>query len=362
MTITIKLFLKRAVKAVLPYGILVVYRYLKNRSCQKKPLRKKYQLPTSVSIEASTLCQLNCKSCYMRKNNSGTMGKGYLKFSDFKKFLYNHKFIKNIDLSNSGEIFLNPDLIHIVKYAFENGIGLTANGGVNFNTVSDEVIEALVKYNFKSMTISIDGASKEIYSTYRINGDFDTVIDNIKKLNLMKQKHGSKFPKLTWQYILMEHNENDVIKAKRMAEELNMSIRFKRTWDKGYIPKNVEMLKKETNLKYLTREDEITKEKRPYAAGSLCYQLWNSPQINWDGRLLGCCCVFNDDFGVNVFKIGLKRAVNSKRYKYAKKMIQGKVNPPKSIKNIPCCNCPNYKIMRETGSYLEEPIQNFIIR
>ena len=74
-------------------------------------------LPTSVCIDASTLCQLNCPSCYMRLENSGGVGKGFLKYKDFKKFLDDHKFIKRIELSNSGEVFLNPELPKIIKYA-----------------------------------------------------------------------------------------------------------------------------------------------------------------------------------------------------------------------------------------------------
>ena len=320
-------------------------------ACNKSLKTVDDTLPKMVRIDASTLCQLNCKSCYMRKNNSDTMGRGYLKFADFKNFIQNNNYIKAIELSNSGEIFLNPDLLHILKYAFENNIGLQASNGVNFNHVSDEVLEALVKYNFRTMTISIDGASQEVYSLYRVNGNFDIVIENIKKLNDYKQKYHSPFPVLIWQFILMKHNENDVIMAKMMAKELKMRIFFKLTWDTGYIPENVEMLKRETGLQHLSREEVFRNEGKVYMH-ALCHQLWVSPQINWDGRLLGCCSVSTDDFGVNVFEIGLKNAIDSENYQYAKKMLQGKVDIPPNVKNLPCVNCKKYKIMVETGHYI----------
>jgi len=289
-----------------------------------------------VRIDASTLCQLNCKTCYMRKHNSGTVGKGYLKFSDFKNFVDRNKYVTKIELSNSGEIFLNPDLIHIIKYAYENNIELTAVNGVNFNTASSEVIEALVKYKFRLMSISIDGASPETYSIYRVNGNFNTVIDNIKKLNSYKSKYNSEYPKLRWQFVIMEHNETEVIKAKEMAKELGMEINFKLTWGSDYVPKNVDMLKKETGLKFLTRKESLEVGLDLY---NTCNQLWTSPQINWDGRLLGCCTVFNDDFGVNVFEIGLEKALNSENYNIAKKILKRKIDVPENTKNIPCANC-----------------------
>ena len=304
----------------------------------------------SVCLEACALCQLNCKTCYMRKNNAVTVGKGYLTFSNFKNFLLNNMFIKNIELSNNGEIFLNPDLIHIIKYAFENKVSLTANNGVNFNSVSDDVLEALEKFKFKNMTISIDGVTQETYSEYRKNGNVNTVLNNIKRLNYFKIKHNMKFPKLRWQYIIMEHNENDVIKAKRIAKELGMEIYFKLTWDRDYIPKNTEMLKKETGLKWLTRE-EVPKKGNvlPYAD---CYQLFKNPQINWDGRLLGCCCAAYSDFGINVFEVGLEKACNSENYSIAKKMVLGEIDAPKNAKNIPCVNCTIYKTMKKENLYL----------
>jgi MoaA/NifB/PqqE/SkfB family radical SAM enzyme len=222
------------------------------------------------------------------KNINEILGSGYLKYKHFKQFLDKHKFIRAIELSRSGEIFLNPELADIIKYAYEKGVVLTADNGVNFNNVSDETLEALVKYRFRSMTISLDGASQEIYSVYRVNGDFNKVIDNIKRLNRYKEAYKSDYPKLLWQYILMEHNECDIAEAKRLAQELKMTIYFKLTWDVNYKPHDSEMIKRETGLKFLSREEVLANSGKLYSY-AMCYQLWNSPQINWDGRLLGCC-------------------------------------------------------------------------
>ena len=52
--------------------------------------------------------------------------------------------ILSIELSNWGEIFLNPELKEIIKYAYSKKIGLFADNGVNFNNVSDEVLECLI--------------------------------------------------------------------------------------------------------------------------------------------------------------------------------------------------------------------------
>ena len=316
-----------------------------------------YQLPDSVRIDASTLCQLDCPACYMRLNDSGFVGKGYVKFDDFKNFIDRHSYIKSVELANNGEIFLNPDISSIIQYAFKKNVKLRANAGVNFNTVSDEVIKALVKYRFAVMTISIDGASQDVYSAYRRNGNYNRVLENIKKLNKYKKEYKSDYPKLVWQYVIMEHNEDDVINAKVQAKQLDMEIRFKLTWDRNYTPKKTEMLTKETGLLFFTRESRVANDTKKINRFAACKQLFTDPQINYDGRLLGCCCVYKSDFGVNVFEIGLEEALKSDQVSYAKKLLQGKLAPASLSEHlqkvIPCIDCGYYKQMVQSEVYIE---------
>jgi MoaA/NifB/PqqE/SkfB family radical SAM enzyme len=275
----------------------------------------------------------------MRLNNGGTMGKGYLSFDNFRKLIESNPFINEVELSNSGEIFLNPDLVDIMEYAYSKGVRLTAFNGVNFNHVTDTQLESLVKYHFYGMSISIDGASQDIYSKYRVNGDFDTVIENIKKLNEYKKRYNSNNPLLEWQYIIMEHNELDVPAAKMKAKELGIPIRFKLTWDNSYQPKHTDMLKKETGLRALTRNDYQTMMKKTYAGTGTCDQMFLSPQINWDGRLLGCCEVFKEDYGVNVFEIGLRKALQSRKFIDAKRFLLQTVPEKMTDSDFPCLKC-----------------------
>ena len=186
--------------------------------------KSKDELPKRIRIEACSLCQLNCPACTTRRleKKAPKDWLGYLKFDDFKKFVDDNKF-DEIELSNNGEIFLNPELDEIIKYAYYKDISLTAGNGVNLNTVSEATLENLVKYKFKKMTVSLDGATPETYKIYRVGGDFNKVIDNIKKINYFKKKYNSEFPKLTWQFIPFGHNEHEILLAKKKAQELNIS-------------------------------------------------------------------------------------------------------------------------------------------
>jgi len=293
-----------------------------------------------VRLEAASICQLKCPLCPTGKGltKKDTIGWGYLKFRDFKNFVDGNSKVKEIELSNWGEIFLNPELKDIIKYAHIKNIALTAGNGVNLNTVREDIIESLVKYKFRHLNVSIDGATNETYKIYRVGGNFDRVIENIKKINCYKKKYNSKYPKLSWQFVIFGHNEHELPLAKKMAQELGMKFRPKFNWNQSYSPvKNNRFVSEESGFGVTTKKE--FKQKTKIEAFAPCQQLWISPQINWDGKLLGCCVNRYGDFG-NVFEKGLKECLKSEKYIYAKKMILGKVKPRK---DIPCYDCHYYK-------------------
>lgn len=305
------------------------------------------KLPHRVRIDICTCCQLNCRDCYMRHSNYGKVGRGYTKASQFELFIKQNPYIKEIEISNSGEIFLNPDLEEILEIAYKYGVTLTANNGVNFNTAQKKTIEKLVSFQLKSMKISLDGASEDVYKQYRKNGSFQKVIENIKLINAYKKQYNTIYPLLTWQYIIMDTTQDvtEIQAAKSMAHSLGMDISFKKTWNEDFIPDFPEILEKETGLSFSTNS--------PFLFNwNPCLELWNSPQINWDGRLLGCCCVYLDDFKCNVFELGLENALKTKEVLYAKDLLQGYVSLDSTI-DIPCNTCKEFLKMTRKNEFLK---------
>ena len=304
--------------------------------------------PTQIRLDASSVCQLKCPLC---PTHSGTarsaVGTGFLKLPDFKELLRKNPRLRDIELSNYGEMLLNPHLLDILPYAYEHGVALRADSGVNLNTANDELLDGLVKYRFRSMTCSIDGASEETYRQYRVNGSFSTVIENLRKLNAAKARHQSDFPELTWQFVAFGHNEHEISQARELAAALDMKFRLKLSWDSDFSPvADEELLRRE--LGAANRDEYRQRLGSPYAS-QICYELWNSPQVNWDGRVLGCCRNFWGDFGANAFTEGLEASVNSPWMRYARQMLLGK-KPARD--GIPCSSCDLYSDMRTRGKWL----------
>jgi len=293
-----------------------------------------------IRIEASSKCQLKCPICPTAtgENRRRPIGWGNLSFQNFQVFVDRYTGIRKIELSNWGEMFLNPELLEILRYGHEKGVVLTAGNGVNLNTARDDVLEALVKYQLRAMTVSIDGATNESYRQYRVGGDFDKVIQRIEKINHYKELYNSPYPKLVWQFIIFGHNEHEIAQAREMADRLNMLFFPKLNAYSVYAPvKDQDAVKKDSGLTVASREEFKQKGKRYY--GMPCEQLWFSPQVNWDGKLFGCCVNGWMDFG-NVFESGLTECIKGERYQYAKQMLMG---VKKARKDMPCTTCPYYR-------------------
>jgi len=120
-----------------------------------------------------------------------------------------------------------------------------------------------------------------------------------------------------------------------LAEELNMIFKPKLNALITYSPiKDKEFVKKKSGMEVVSRDEYKEKFNKTYLTP--CKQLWLIPQINWDGKLLGCCVNKWGDYG-NVFKDGLEKCINSEKYLNTKKMLLGII--PKDNESTPCSNC-----------------------
>ena len=306
--------------------------------------------PRRIGVEASSFCQLRCPSCpTTSKAIHPAVGSGFLTLDHFRKIVDDNPWIAEIELSNYGEILLNPDLLEIVKYAYQRGVGLTAKNGVNLNNAKEEVLEGLAKYKFRAMFCSIDGASQATYQLYRVKGNFETVIDNIKKLNSCKRRYRTKYPRLVWRFIVFGHNEHEIPQARRMARELGMGFRLKLSWDAELSPiRDEDFVTRELEIDAASREEYKEKHGVDYMQ-HICHDLWDQPQINWDGKVLGCCRNFWGDFGGDAFKDGLYASINSERMNYAREMLLGHL-PARD--DIPCTTCNIYLGRKADGKWL----------
>ena len=282
------------------------------------------------------------------------MGTGLLAVEAVRDVLEANQDLVAIELSNCGEMFLNPAMPEILRLCHARKVAVSAANGVNLNTASPEALEAVVRFGMRLMSVSIDGASQESYARYRVGGQFDAVITNIVRINAHKRRLGSKFPVLRWQFIVFGHNEHEIAAARAMADALGMQFALKLSWDDDFSPvHDAASVRQVMPEGVINRAEFAAKTGKPYAA-PICHQLWDTPQVSWDGKMLGCSRNVWADFGANAFTDGLLAAVNSERMAYARQMLLARA-PPRA--DVPCTTCELYRAMQTSGRYLErEPL------
>jgi MoaA/NifB/PqqE/SkfB family radical SAM enzyme len=312
-----------------------------------------FSRPRSVALDLSTACQLKCPSCPTATGAiAKTLGAGFLTLEHFKKFLRDQPWVSDMELSNWGEAFLNPDFEEILRHAYERRVSVHIENGANLDRVSAQALESVVKYRLRSLTCSIDGASHEVYSAYRVKGDLDRVLGNIRQINSFKKRYNSPYPALRWQFVAFGHNTHEIDKARGMARDLGMTFSLKLSWDDLYgnlfsPVVDRELVRKESELGVADRAEYEEKFGRSYIARS-CHQLWLRPRINFDGRLLGCSINHWDDFG-NVFRDGLEACLNSEKMQRTKRMLMGL---SEADDGSPCLRCQVYVSMSQKNSWV----------
>jgi MoaA/NifB/PqqE/SkfB family radical SAM enzyme len=304
--------------------------------------------PTAIHLDICSICQLDCPLCITKEGRS-VIGSGSLKSEDFKRLVDQNPWIGKIEFANKGEIFLNKDLVQILRYAHERNVSTDMGHGVNLNHASEDMLEALVKYQVARLRVSIDGITQETYQTYRVGGNLARVIENIKKINDYKEKYQSSKPHLIFQFIVFGHNEHEIARVGLLARLLKMEMCF----FLNRVPDELSV-RDRTRVRqfvgYADRGESLLKEGKNYMRHK-CYQMWIKPHINWDGKLLGCSSNVWGSYAGRVFDSDLGEQFNNEKMQYCRDMLMGK-KPPRE--DIPCTKCVNYRDLLETGNWLTE--------
>jgi len=288
--------------------------------------------PSKISIESGNLCNLRCPLCPTGQQDK-TARKGFITFDVFKRIIDEiGKHLTLIRLYNWGEPLLNKDLLKMIQYAKERHIDIKISTNLSMK-MEDEQIEVLLKSGLSKIYISCNGASRETYMKYHVGGDFDLVMNNMKRLNAKKHVLSECRTSLVWLFHVFKHNQHEINKARELAEKMGIKIKvskmrpdmgkevFETTQqaierDKAWLPDNPEF--------------SVISKKRRKRIG--CTLPWTEIMINWDGNILPCCAVYSEKhaFG-NILENSFAEIWNNEMYVSARKEILGRKNTKHTI-------------------------------
>jgi hypothetical protein len=136
-----------------------------------------------------------------------------------------------------------------------------------------------------------------------------------------------------------------------MAQDLDMTFAVKLSWEDLYADafspiRDAELIRRESGLGVANRREYREKYGRAYL--NLCAGMWSSPQINYDGRVLGCSVNYWGDYG-NAFQEGLGACLTNERMNGAREALLGR---RALAEDAPCARCRVYRERQENQDWV----------
>ena len=241
--------------------------------------------PFILTVEPTNICNLRCPLC-VTGNGKMTRQTGLMTFDTFKTLIdKTGDYLFYLLLYQQGEPFINKEFIRFVQYAKEKRIFVTTS--TNAHYFDPETAQATVASGLDSIIVSIDGAEQETYAKYRVGGSLQQVLDGVRNLVNEKKHQHSKTPVIYIQFIVMQHNEHELARMKRLTRELGANRLLVKKVQVETVAEACAWLPQQESLKrYKIEQDALTPKK---TGRGPCPRPWTSSLVNWDGTVVPCC-------------------------------------------------------------------------
>ncbi|MBI04972.1 MAG: radical SAM protein [Pelagibacteraceae bacterium] len=273
------------------------------------------EYPPLVQIEPTSMCNYRCIFCYQtddvfNKKKSGHMG--HMKFDLYKKIIDEiENNVQFVTLASRGEPLMSPDFAKMMDYSKDKFINFKIN--TNASMLNESKIHSILKNNISTLVFSADAADGESYKKYRVNGNLEKVLNNIRLFNTIKNKDYPESRIITRVSGVKYSEEQDLNEMQDFWGELVDQVAFV-----NYLPwENV----------YNTDKNEIL---------TPCSDLWRRMFVWWDGKANPCDVDYKSELSVgNANEYTVKELWNSENYNNLRLMHLNKLRNKQS----PCNKC-----------------------
>lgn len=178
--------------------------------------------PLKLELDITSQCNLRCVMCYLALDRFSKRERVDLSLSEFELIAEQvFPYCSHVSLSIGTEPLLNgrcEDMIEVARRYGVPWIYLNTNALL----LNEERIERILGSGLHGFAISIDAATEETYERVRAGGRFARLMTNIRALNEAKQRHGSRYPVLTFNFVMMRSNIHELPALVDLAHELDV--------------------------------------------------------------------------------------------------------------------------------------------
>lgn len=203
------------VQWILRNGVARLSEYIVHRYKFKNypRLKKLDPFPLHLLIEPTSICNLRCTMCSQSDESFQT--KEYLGMMDidfFKRLVDQavENDCKALTLASRGEPTLHKNFGEMLLYCNNKFLELKIN--TNAVSLDDELSQQILEAGVDIVVFSVDSYFKEQYEEIRIGGNFETVLQNIKrfsKLKLSKDDYRKTATRVHGVYLGKEQSKKD---------------------------------------------------------------------------------------------------------------------------------------------------------
>lgn len=249
--------------------------------------------PTSVMIELTNECQLECITCPRDKTDAFDYEIGTMSFENFKHIFGQFESdIETLDLTGLGESLMHPEIFDIIRWIRSRRkvhIYLTTNTIL----LTKKTVEKFRQDPVNTLCISIDGTTQQQFASVRGNLNFERLKERVS-YTVEQLKDRMQFIMCV---VLVKENLDDMPAFVELASELGMrqlSLKpinlvansIPSSYYQIYRTDKFQQLA-ETSLR-LGREKGIQVD--VFEIGKyFCVFPWDPIYVTWDGYLVPCC-------------------------------------------------------------------------
>jgi len=273
--------------------------------------------PYILFVDMFNTCNLKCPLCVMGRRKV-IHRDALMDIEHYKRVVMPLKdYLIQVFLYNNSEPFLNNDIYDIIALNRKWNIGSVVSSNLSLKVDSRRLVESGLEY----LILSADGLTQDVYSQYRINGNLEMVINNIKSIVDMKRSIRSKTPFIEWQSLVTSKNEHQLEEIKDYAYSLGVdtvrfaNINFYSNQDElfktqqEWLPSKPEFRSFEKAI----QSDDKKRKRKP------CYWLWRTAIISSNGEVIPCCLFDTMDWG-NIFEQSFPEIWNNNYYLKARRL------------------------------------------
>lgn len=295
-------------------------------------------LPLHFQLEPARGCNLRCRMCQVPDYTPDQWKN--MSLEQFK-LIFDQIQPTNVALSGSGEPFLNPELLDIVRYAKAGHASVLTT--TNF-TLCTKKLEEIVRSGLDLIKISLDATTPETYQKVRGVDRFDLIVRDLEELQAVKKRLGSATPYVRLQFVLQADNLGEIEEMVELAHRLRANSVYFQPLETLLIPDRKEELTRGVQFEDLKRRLETARDRaaahkistnagvlvrslpsyfRKYEPGippkppsRVCLLPWFSLYITVDGNVRPCCSFGEGETFVlgNLFKQSFAEIWNGPAY------------------------------------------------